>query len=386
MNSGPSASAAATSTMPAGKSPLVICLAALGFLCLPVLWAYLGGLWTREYYQFFPFSFAIVLYFAISRSTWKPDFNLSRVRIIVHAAVGLLAILLAGAGAFRGSPLASYGAFVLGLAILLDYWRERETSRRLIYLILPLLLTVRPPLDGDLVVITRLQLVTSRLASSFLNALQIDHIRTGNVLQPMRGAALEVAEACSGVQSLFTVMFIAAAIAAAKQYTVLRATILIGTGVFWALLMNTCRVLAIAVGQVWWDLNLLSGWRHDAIGYAAMLLAIPFLMSTDQFVQFLFGGIADDPRKYNRVNVVVLAWNWLFSGAVPSDGSEQSGRTESDWSAQSTWQKSARVIMAVVFGILMLSAWFRPGFLRAIQPLPGAIHSPEVLWVMEVLP
>ncbi|MFM7834752.1 MAG: exosortase/archaeosortase family protein, partial [Planctomycetaceae bacterium] len=177
---------------------------------------------------------------------------------------------------------------IVAVGLLLDHWQEEGTGRRLFYLLLPLLLTVRPPLDGDNVAIQKLQLLTSKIASNFLNALEIDHILSGNIIQPMKGPALLVAEACSGVQSLFTVMFIAAFIGASKQYSVVRSLLLISTGVFWALLMNVCRVLAIAIGQVRFDLDLTVGWRHDAVGYAAMLLAIPFMLSTDRFVQFLF--------------------------------------------------------------------------------------------------
>lgn len=355
------------------RSPLVVSLAALSVVCLPVLYSYLTNLWTREYYQFFPFAFASVFWFAATRARREPEFDLPTWRKAIHivAAVGCAA--LAGLGALQGSPWPAYCAYIVAVGLLLDHWQEEGTGRRLFYSLLPLLLTVRPPLDGDNVAIQKLQLLTSKIASNFLNALEIDHILSGNIIQPMKGPALLVAEACSGVQSLFTVMFIAAFIGASKQYSVVRSLLLISTGVFWALLMNVCRVLAIAIGQVRFNLDLTVGWRHDAVGYAAMLLAIPFLLSTDRFVQFLFGGIPDDPRKYNRINVMVLAWNWLFTAPVADeDGSR--GTVKSRWAVLGQPQRAIVILTVLLCGVPFLATWAAPGFWRGVR---GAAPTAE---------
>lgn len=363
------------------RSPLVVSLGAFSFVCLPVLYSYLTNLWTREYYQFFPFAFATVFWFAVSRARREPDFDLPKWRKVIHIAAAGGTAALAGLGAFQGSPWPAYCAYITAIALLLDHWQEEGTGRRLFYLLLPLLLTVRPPLDGDNVAIQKLQLLTSRIASNFLNALEIDHILSGNIIQPMKGPALLVAEACSGVQSLFTVMFIAAFIGASKQYSVVRSLLLISTGVFWALLMNVGRVLAIAIGQVRFSLDLTAGWRHDAVGYAAMLLAIPFLLSTDRFVQFLFGGIPDDPRKYNRINVMVLAWNWLFTAPVAADDGA-GPESKSRWAALDKSSRAAVVVVVVLSVVPFLATWAAPGFfrsgrtaaptdVRAVEPQPA---------------
>lgn len=344
------------------KAPLVVSMATLSVVCLPVLYSYLTNLWTREYYQFFPFAFATVFWFAASRARREPDFSMPQWRTVLHVAAAAGCAALAGLGAFQGSPWPSYCAYMVALALLLDHWQEEATGRRLFYLLLPLLLTVRPPLDGDNIAIQKLQLLTSKIASNFLNALEIDHILSGNIIQPMKGPALLVAEACSGVQSLFTVMFIAAFIGASKQYSIVRSLLLIGTGVFWALLMNVFRVLAIALGQVKFDLDLTQGWRHDAVGYAAMLLAVPFLLSTDRFVQFLFGGIPDDPRKYNRINVLVLAWNWLFTAPVADDGEEAGGDRKGRWALLARSRRAAVIVVLVLCGLPFLATWGAPGF------------------------
>jgi len=250
------------------------------------------------------------------------------------------------------------------LGVLLDLWKEQGVNRRLIYLVLPILLTVRPPLEADNLAIQKLQVMTSKLASNFLNAMQIDHILSGVIIQPMKGPALLVEEACSGVQSLFAVMFMASFIGASKRYSVVRSVLLMGTGVFWALLMNTCRVLAIAIGQVRFGVDLTTGWQHDVVGYLAMGLSIPFLLSTDRFIQFAFGGIPEDPRMYNRINVFVLAWNWLFT-VFADDESEKRNTFSERWAIE-RWGRRVSLVLPLAFaGLALLYTWGAPGFLRS---------------------
>lgn len=362
------------------KTPLMISIGVIALCFGPVLYAYLTQLWSREYYQFFPFAFLSTLFFAATRTAHQPELSGNWLRQTFRVLLVAGAALTSSVGCLRSSPWLCYIGFALLLSCLLDLFRENDSRRRLLYLILPVLMTVRPPRNLDEQVIQRLQLVTSRIASDFLNVLQIDHIREGNVIQPMVGVPLMVAEACSGVQSLFTVMFIAAFIGVSKQYSIVRSLLLMSTAVFWALLMNVGRVLAIAVAQVKLSLDLTTGWQHDAVGYTAMLLAIPFLLSTDRFIQFIFGGIPDDPRKYDRINVFVLAWNWLFTVPTESSAAKKASLdAELPWSQASPTNRGLVLAMAVAALLTALPAWVLPGFLRAmpaVNPVPGVPTAP----------
>jgi exosortase len=362
------------------KSPLMISSGVLALTFAPVLYAYLTQLWSREYYQFFPFAFAATLFFAATRTSQQPELSGNWLRQLFRVLLVAAAALTTAAGCLRSSPWLCYIGFALLFTCLLDLFRETDSRRRLLYLVLPVLMTVRPPLNLDEQVIQRLQLVTSRIASDFLNVLHIDHIREGNVIQPMVGVPLMVAEACSGVQSLFTVMFIAAFVGVSKQYSIVRSLLLMSAAVFWALLMNVGRVLTIAVAQVKFSLDLTTGWKHDAVGYTAMLLAIPFLLSTDRLIQFVFGGIPDDPRKYDRINVFVLAWNWLFTVPVETSAAKKAAAdSELPWSGLTKSRKALVLAMAVAALLTALPAWVLPGFLRALpaaNPAPAAPAEP----------
>jgi hypothetical protein len=112
-----------------------------------------------------------------------------------------------------------------------------------------------------------------------------------------------------------------------------------------------------------------------------MLLAIPFLLSTDRFIQFIFGGIPDDPRKYDRINVFVLAWNWLFTVPAETPNSKKAALdSELRWSQLPTSLRVVVLSIAAAVLLTALPAWVLPGFLRSLPaatPRPAAAE-PEV--------
>lgn len=279
---------------------------------LPILLTYLPQLWSREYYRFFPFAIGTTLGMAVLRGEPSPSLKASNWRWAARGVCFLASLGILVLGYLAQSPWPCYVAFIAVMAIILDCWNEKGCDRSLAYLVLPSLLTVRPPLHFDERAVQYLQTLTSALSSDVLAALKIDHILLGNIIQPVASKALLVKEACSGVQSLFTLMFLAAFIAALNRYSVARAILLIASAVFWALGMNMFRVIVIAVAQTQFSLDLTTGWQHDAIGYAGILVALMFLLSTDRLLLFLIGGISDDPMKNPSVNYFVSAWNRLF--------------------------------------------------------------------------
>lgn len=349
---------------PVKLSGVSISMLVLAAIYLPVLFPYLRGLWGKEHYQFFPFAFATTCWFSLSVATPRPDFSAGWFTQTLRITACLAGIMLTASGAVLRSPLVCYAGFSLQFCVLLELYQDRDTKRRLLFTSLPMLLTVRLPMDYDNRAITGLQLITSRLSSEFLQIMNFDHLRRGNVIEPMQGTALEIADACSGVQSLFTVMFIAAFIGVSKQYSVLRTVVLMSTGVFWALAMNVLRVLTIAVAQMGYSIDLSTGWKHDAVGYIALGLSIPFLLSSDMLLKFLLGGIPDDPKMYPRKNVLVGFWNWGLT--APSTPVVPSGDASAvlDWQSLRWGHKSAVIALLALVICSVLPCWVLPGFLR----------------------
>lgn len=300
------------------RTSLGLSLAGLLIAFLPVLISYLGTLWKRDFYQFFPFALFATFGLALFRGGDPASFSDRGRHWIRSAAVVLVSALVLLVGLIYASPWPCFVAFLGMTLALLSCWPDAARRSSLAYLILPSLLLIRPPLNLDVQLIQSLQPLTTRCASAVLYGLGIDHIRLGNVLQPFHGQPLFVEEACSGVQSLFTMMFIAAFIGVFRRYTTFRTLVLMLVSVFWALAMNVGRVVTIAVAQTRLDLDLTHGWPHEVVGYTGMLLATILLINSDVLLTFFLAGVPDSVPQL-MVNPFVSAWNALFVIAARSE-------------------------------------------------------------------
>ncbi|MFM7830837.1 MAG: hypothetical protein ACKPJD_03565, partial [Planctomycetaceae bacterium] len=83
------------------KSPLMISSGVLALTFAPVLYAYLTQLWSREYYQFFPFAFAATLFFAATRTSQQPELSGNWLRQLFRVLLVAAAALTTAAGCLR---------------------------------------------------------------------------------------------------------------------------------------------------------------------------------------------------------------------------------------------------------------------------------------------
>jgi exosortase len=116
-----------------------------------------------------------------------------------------------------------------------------------------------------------LQLGASQLATAMLGAIGIDVIRDGNVLT-LSYITLEVAEACSGMRSLVTLVALVAVYWGTSGATVTRAAILAAAAVPVALAGNGLRVAftAVLAGRIGEDA--VRGIVHDATGFVTFIV------------------------------------------------------------------------------------------------------------------
>jgi exosortase len=356
------------------SSVLIAAIATTVLAYLPVLLIYLPQLWARQYYRFFPFAFLATFGLAIARSGDWLGTSGSKYRWASRVGMFVCAEGLLGLGLWFQSPWPCFVAFVMTIGIVLDFWEDKAGHRTLLYLILPLLLVIRPPLHLDETVVQGLQSTTSQFASLFLSGMGIDHLLSGNVIEPLTGSALLVEEACSGVQSLFTMMFIAAFLSVYCRYTLARALILTGSAVLWALMMNIFRVIAIVVAQTEFQADLSTGWQHELVGYMGMLFAVVMLLSTDRLLQFLLGGISDEPLRHPSINLFVSSWNRLMvspdlliretatAGAGPAAKDNRTNKPGSPPSEPFSRRTIIALVSLVVVALISATpAWSLPG-------------------------
>ncbi|MBC7966632.1 MAG: exosortase [Fuerstia sp.] len=284
---------------------------------LPLLVHYLKSLWTQTHYQFFPFAIVAFVWLLATRRSRNDERWTWPTWVLIAADLGCLA-----AGTYVNSPWLAAVGLALGLTALCFANRDAGYDRRLTYLALLPLIVVRLPLQYDLLVINWLQRLTTEVASNILHRLGTLHFREGNLLQ-FPGKTFMVAEACSGVQSLFTILFLAALVICLRRRSIVHGAVLLASGIVFAGLMNTTRVVTIAVAWERYATDLTSGMSHDVLGYICLAAAALLLLSADAFLGFVTDPVPDiaRPGKVGGFwNPLIRLWNQLVA-VIPSTAS-----------------------------------------------------------------
>jgi exosortase len=148
--------------------------------------------------------------------------------------------------------------------------------RQLRLLLAPLaLLAMAIPLPAVVVTYLTLplQLVASQVAAGLLNTAGVEVVRQGNLLM-LRDITLEVADACSGLRSLVSLVSIAAMVGAVLSLRPQRAMMLMAAAAPIAVVGNGVRVAATGLMTTWIGEAAVRGVLHDLTGYAAFLAMI----------------------------------------------------------------------------------------------------------------
>ncbi len=358
--------------MQTGKAVQILCalrhrkwLVLLFAAHLPFLLKYLSSLWQQQHYQFFPFAIGAFAWLLVKRRSGEPE----RWTLPAKMLIGIDLVCLS-AGFFLNSPWLAVLGLVAGLIAFCFANRDTGYDRRCTYLALLPLLVVRLPLQYDLQVISWLQRVTTAVASTTLHRLGTLHFRDGNVLQ-LPGKSFMVAEACSGVQSLFTILFIAALVICLKRRSMIHGSVLLACGVIFAGVMNTLRVITIAVAWDRYSTDLSSGVFHDILGYMCLALAAAMLMSADAFLGFVTDPVHDGSPHGLFLNPLIVVWNKIVT-VVPAGRSRD---TQSETDPERRHYPSAsdffklRNLVSFVLG-LAASWWFSRTYRHLLSGLP----------------
>lgn len=263
--------------------PYLIALAALS----PLLVYYFSLLWGRPHYQFFPFALILVAVFGYLR--WPKHLEEPFFSRKLSTFLFWTGILFGIAATVFSEAWFAAAAAVMLLTSLFARTRDGEVAgSTLISLGLPLLVILMPPNNLDFRVITTLQQTSAQVSSLYLDMLNFKHHSPGTTLN-FPDQNYEVERACSGVQSFFTLLFCTSFLIISLRRPFWRGLLLLISAGFWAVFMNSIRILTIPVADQLFDINLTEGIPHDILGYVAMLIAVLLILSTDQLFEFLIG-------------------------------------------------------------------------------------------------
>ena len=327
----------AAETKPASAGSGVWFWVAMLVAPLPVVSVYLYRMWQLPHYGYFPFLIAAVAYLAHTRGRgpWT---------LPTHWAIWL-AVALGQAvtffGAISNSPwLSMIGWVVVAAAALAN--RPATWTARLLYLAIPLILLIRLPLGYDQILIVALQNWTTQLTSVVLDLLSVPHLVNNNTVTLVSGELL-VAEACSGIQSVFTLAFIATLFVVWQRRPWWTTPAYLICAIVLAVAGNVLRVTTIAVFQYqgWTDLS--EGWQHAALGYTTLAIAAGLLLSFDNLIAAAFPTL--DEANEQMDNPLVRLYSWLARGSHASHYNFDPAESNLGRATPMMWRRMDRPIL-----------------------------------------
>ena len=193
----------------------------------------------------------------------------------------LLPFLFAGFLGARGAQirLEIVGFVGVLIALTLAFFGAR-TMRRTLFPALFLLFCL--PLHSYLDLVTiHLRMLAVSVASGILQGCGVDLVRQGTMLASPTGAfAIDVAEPCSGMRSLFAMMALTAGYAYFTQPTWARRGLLFALSIPIAVAGNAMRILSIVAIAATCSADFATGFYHDYSGYIVFLVAISLMVAT----------------------------------------------------------------------------------------------------------
>jgi exosortase len=123
-----------------------------------------------------------------------------------------------------------------------------------------------------------MQLFASKIASFGLGAIGLPLVRLGNVLHLPGGQALEVAEACSGLRSIVSLLALGALFAYFTQQNRVKALILFCSTIPIAILGNVLRISFTTIGSYAISDQFVEGTLHEMAGMLVFMFSLVMLV------------------------------------------------------------------------------------------------------------
>lgn len=309
---------------PSGSTVLIVAAAVLALAHLPLLIAHGKSLWQREHYQLFP----LVLVFAgiLAVPAYKSAITspaTSRERRIGFMLLGLNWLMLAVAVVLDSPNLGALAFWVLlgATAIGTGGWRAlRAALPALIYL----LLIIPPPLNLDGRLVTFLQTYTSKISSRVLDLMGVFHALNGVIVE-VGDKKYEIERACSGISSLLSVLACSIFYVFWVKAHWVRGILLVLASVFWVLINNIVRVVAIVFFDTQFGIDLSKDeppfFLHTMLGIVLFALTLGLIASTDRLLLFLGSTVKWGSGKPKFEGAVrpsgVAPFSMTWAGFVP---------------------------------------------------------------------
>jgi exosortase len=180
-------------------------------------------------------------------------------------------------------------SLVVILAGMALYWFGRGIFAGMLMPLSYLLFMVPLPYIVYDTVAFPLKLFVTRVSVAFLKLIGVIVLREGNIIM-FPSTTLEVADACSGIRSLVSLIALAVAYAFIIRTTTVKRWIIIASAVPIAIFTNATRVIVTGILAQYWGAKAAEGFFHEFAGLAVFGLAMVLLVGVGTAVK----GRADD--------------------------------------------------------------------------------------------
>jgi exosortase len=191
-------------------------------------------------------------------------------------AIGSLFLLIAGtAGAEYFTARVSFVGLLFSLCLYFFGW---QFTRKIWFAFFFMLFMIPIPYVIYYAATFPMQLLASKVAGVVLNAIGLPLIRQGNILH-IPNYTLEVAEACSGIRSLFSLLALGALFAYFTQDNKIKAVFLFLATVPIAIAGNVFRVTVTALGAHTVSIKFAEGTLHEISGLIVFVFSLILLFA-----------------------------------------------------------------------------------------------------------
>lgn len=303
------------------KAAAVPVLLAVGFG--PILYFHLMGMLARPHYQFlllFPVAVWMLL-MSLPNEPKSEAGSWSRATGILLLGMGLLGLAYA---TWAWSPwIAAVCGLLAFLAVLIYQSGFGGAGRWLpVWIFSGILIPLPFGMDEDLIV--RLRTMTTRMTSQLLDEFGVLHQCYANVIE-LPGKPLFVADACSGIHSLYVLLAMALFLCVFCRRNAIHSVFLLFSTFGLVLVENVARIAAVALAWQY-QVDLSTGWKHSALGVVLFVASAVLILTTDQLLLFLF---PQDP--FREIKTLWTKFSRMNRSATTRKATMQTPRLDLSW-------------------------------------------------------
>jgi|GEM_PF-6257334 len=183
-------------------------------------------------------------------------------------------------------PKGGYISFILAITLGIKLLFDAHGFRAVLPVLLAAFVVVSPPFGLLEQITTSLQRMVVEVAHYTLLATNVLHRISGNIIL-LGDRPLLVAEACSGIRSLVSIISIGVCYCLYKEHSWMRSLTLFGISLVVVTILNLFRILFIVLTIQAYGIDFTMGIKHEILGLIGFLSGLLVILGTDNLLDGL---------------------------------------------------------------------------------------------------